>query len=155
MKKIKYFETSKFQRELDRLCRRYRTLPDDLSTAKINAIELLHVHGLDNQSIFPIPGFCSDEIMICKIRKFSCKALKGKGRNSGIRLIYAFFPGSEKVEFVGIYFKGDKENENKDRIRAYLKEKLANTQENNSRLPRGGCGPKGRMALSCCEQILW
>lgn len=125
MKTIRYLESSEFKRDLDKLKKRYRTLPDDLETAKVGAIELLHIHGLDNQSTFPIHGFCNDEILIYKIRKFACKSLKGKGRNSGIRLIYAFFPKTEEVEFIEIYFKGDKENENKDRIKAYLKERSA------------------------------
>lgn len=125
MKTIRYLESSEFKRDLDRLKKRYRILPDDLETAKVNAIELLHIHELDNQSTFPIPGFCNDEILIYKIRKFACKSLKGKGRNSGIRVIYAFFPKNKEVEFIKIYFKGDKENENKDRIRAYLKESSA------------------------------
>lgn len=99
-------------------------MPEDLNTAKKNSIELLYVHGLDNQSVFPVPGFCSDEVVICKIRKFACKALKGRGCNSGIRLIFAFFPKKTIVEFIEIYFKGDKKNENRERIRAYLTEKL-------------------------------
>jgi mRNA-degrading endonuclease RelE of RelBE toxin-antitoxin system len=44
-------------------------------------------------------------IQIYKVKKFSCKALKGKGVKSGIRVIYAFYPEELRVEFLEIYFK--------------------------------------------------
>lgn len=129
MKKINYLETPEFQKDLSNLCKRYRSLPEDLDAAKKAAIELFHVYKLDNRSVFPMPSFCYDKIKVYKLRKFACKALKGKGSNSGIRIIYAFFPKADLVEFIQIYFKGDKENEDKDRIKAYLKEKLRNEEE--------------------------
>lgn len=49
-----------------------------------------------------------------------CKALKGRGVQSGIRIIYAFSHGTKMVEFIEIYFKGDKKNEDKQRIDEYL-----------------------------------
>ena len=53
---------------------------------------------------------------IFKAKKFACKALKGSGSNSGIRLIYAYFEAEGTIELIKIYFKGDKENEDKERI---------------------------------------
>jgi mRNA-degrading endonuclease RelE of RelBE toxin-antitoxin system len=53
---------------------------------------------------------------IYKVRKFACKALKGKGAMSGIRVIYAYFPDLDKVEFVEMYFKADQENEDRARV---------------------------------------
>lgn len=129
MKKIHYLETPEFQRDLRGLCRKYRSLSEDLDIAKKAAIELFHVRELDNRSVFPMPSFCNDEIKIYKLRKFACKALKGKGSNSGIRIVYAFFPKKDLVEFIEIYFKGDKKSEDKDRIKVYLKEKSANEEE--------------------------
>lgn len=128
MKKIHYLETPEFQKDLSGLCKRYRSLPEDIEIAKKAAIELFHIHNLDNRSVFPIPNFCCDELKVYKVRKFACKVLKGKGNNSGIRIIYAFFPKSDLVEFIEIYFKGDKENEDKDRIKAYRKDKLRRDQ---------------------------
>jgi len=40
---------------------------------------------------------------------------------SGIRVIYAFHTASFKVDFIEIYFKGEKENEDFGRIKEYLK----------------------------------
>jgi hypothetical protein len=42
--------------------------------------------------------------------------LPGKGVQSGIRVIYAYFEKQDKIELVEIYFKGDKETEDKKRI---------------------------------------
>ncbi|MCK4781505.1 hypothetical protein KAS79_01080 [Candidatus Parcubacteria bacterium] len=118
--KIKYSEINLFQKDLKRLLKKYRTLEEDLETAKRNAIELYHLKRIDNQSIFPIKGFCTEIVQICKIKKFACKALKGRGSKSGIRVIYAFYSQTCKVEFIQIYFKGEKENEDRDRIKKYL-----------------------------------
>lgn len=118
--KIKYYEIDLFQKDIKRL-KRYRTLEEDLETAKRNAIELYHLKNINNQSIFPIQGFCSDKIIICKIKKFACKSLKGRGSKSGIRVIYAFYCNDYKVEFIEIYFKGDRANEDRERIKEYLK----------------------------------
>jgi len=38
---------------------------------------------------------------------------------SGIRIIYAYFEKEDAIEFIEIYFKGDKENEDKKRIKKY------------------------------------
>ena len=51
-----------------------------------------------------------------KARKFACKALKGKGAASGIRLIYAYYEREDIIEFIEIYYKGSQENEDRERI---------------------------------------
>ncbi len=120
--KIEYDATDVFQKDLKRLLRKkFRTLEEDLETAKRNAIELYHLKHIDNRSVFPIPDFCTEDIQICKIKKFACKALKGRGVMSGIRVIYAFYPATFKVDFIEMYFKGEKENEDRERIKEYLK----------------------------------
>ena len=120
--KFKYNAISHFQKDLKRLLKKYRTLEEDLETAKRDAIELYHLRRIDNQGIFPIQGFCKEEIQVYKIKKFACKALRGRGSKSGIRIIYAFHCQGWKVEFIEIYFKGEKENEDRERIKEYLKD---------------------------------
>jgi len=58
---------------------------------------------------------------IFKAKKFACKALKGKGAQSGIRVIYAYHEGEDWVEFIEIYFKGDKASEDGERITKHYK----------------------------------
>ena len=117
---IEYSETEKFQKDFKKLLKRYRSLNEDLAIVKRNAIELFHLYHINNNSIFLIPNFCSEQIKICKVKKFACKALKGRGANSGIRLIYAFIEKLKKVEFIEIYFKADQENEDRERIKLFF-----------------------------------
>jgi mRNA-degrading endonuclease RelE of RelBE toxin-antitoxin system len=121
MNKIEYCETSEFQKDFKKLSKRFKSLSGDLELVKSAAIELYHIQKINNLSVFPIQGFCNEEIQICKIKKFACKTLKGRGSKSGIRVIYSFFTTTLKVEFIEIYFKGDRENEDRERIREYLK----------------------------------
>ena len=117
---ITYKQTEDFRKDLKRLLKKFPTLIEDIEVAKSFAIEMYHLKNLDKGSIFPIPGFCSDELKICKIKKFACKALKGRGVQSGIRIIYAYYVQSDTIDFIEIYFKGESENEDKKRIKEYL-----------------------------------
>ena len=120
--RIEYRETPEFQRDFKRLSKKFRTLDEDFNLAKKAAIELYHLKGINNNAVFPIPSFCSGPRQILKLKKFACKSLFGKGVHSGIRIIYAFDPAVNKVDFIEIYYKGDKENEDRDRIKSFLKE---------------------------------
>ena len=126
--KIDYGETDEFAKDFKKLAKRFKTLADDIETAKKNAIELYHLHKIDNQSIFQIQsasgGLINDEIEIYKLKKFACKSLKGKGVQSGIRVIYAYHKNRLRIEFIEIYYKGDKKKENRERVKGYLAEKV-------------------------------
>ncbi|MCJ7740244.1 hypothetical protein MUP32_02920 [Candidatus Microgenomates bacterium] len=117
---ISYGETEEFKKDFKKLLKKYRSLEEDLELAKIAAIELFHLKKINNSSVFPIPGYCSGEILVCKLKKFACKALKGRGSKSGIRIIYAFHVKTLRVDFIEIYFKADQENEDRERIKNYL-----------------------------------
>jgi hypothetical protein len=56
------------------------------------------------------------ETCIIKVKKIACKSLKGRGVNSGLRLIYAYFPHEQKITFIELYHKNDKESEERQRI---------------------------------------
>jgi len=56
------------------------------------------------------------EICILKVKKIACKALKERGVNSGLRLVYAYFPEEPKITFIELYHKNEKENEDRERI---------------------------------------
>lgn len=119
--KINYGETPEFQKDFKRLLKKFKSLEDDLKLAKVAAIELFHIQKVNNLSAFPIQGFGTEKIQVCKIKKFACRSLKGRGSKSGIRVIYAFHFKDCKVDFIEIYFKGEQENEDRDRIKEYLK----------------------------------
>lgn len=120
MNPINYKRTPSFEKDLKKLLKKFKSLEEDIEIVKKNAIELYHIHKIDNNSIEPIPHFCKDELKICKIKKFACKDLKGRGVQSGIRIIYAYHVLDNIVDFIEIYFKGEAENEDKKRIKDYL-----------------------------------
>ena len=118
---IIYKRTEEFDRDIKKLIKKFPTLEEDVEVAKSFAIELYHLKNIDRRAIFPMPDFCSDDVKICKLKKFACRSLKGRGIKSGIRIIYAFYPTKMTIEFIEIYFKSDKEKEDFERIKEYLK----------------------------------
>lgn len=120
--RIDYVYTADFKADFKKLLKKFRTLKDDLETAKINAIEIFHIRKIDNGAVKQISGFSHPEVKVYKLRKFACKALKGRGARSGIRMIYAYHPMLNKVTFIEIYFKSQQENANLERIKAWLLE---------------------------------
>jgi hypothetical protein len=75
---------------------------------------------LDNNAIFPIPGYCTGSIISCKVKKFASKSFKGKGAKTGLRLIYIYLSIEKRIIFIEIYYKGVKENEDKNRLQSYF-----------------------------------
>ncbi|MBK6505568.1 MAG: hypothetical protein IPG02_07850 [Ignavibacteria bacterium] len=105
-------ELTEFKKDLKSLLKKYRTLNDDLDVVK----QVLAIapdarppfsFRIDNLGL---------ESCVIKVKKIACKALKGRGVNSGLRLIYAYFESEAKIVFVELYHKNDKENEDKQRI---------------------------------------
>jgi len=101
-----------FDKDLKKLLKRYRSLHSDLEDMKI----LLRVKP-DERNPF---SFRVDNLgittCVIKIKKITCDSLKGKGVNSGLRLIYAYFAEEKKIVFIELYHKNDKENEDRLRI---------------------------------------
>lgn len=119
--RIEYVETPEFKKDLKKLSKRFASLPVDLKTAQKAAIELLHIHGIDNKSIFEIPR-TGAEIRFYKLKKFACRSLKGKGSRTGIRIVYAYDSMKGMIYLLEMYYKGDKKSEDRARIRALLKD---------------------------------
>jgi len=105
-----------FEKDLKRLCKRFSSLEEDLQTFIKVAMNLYHKQKIDSNAIFHISDLGIKSSKIYKAKKFACKALKGKGAQSEIRVIYAYHEEADWVEFVEIYFKGDKASEDRGRI---------------------------------------
>ena len=105
-----------FEKDLKKLSKRFRTLKEDLKTFVDNQLKLYHKLGIDNRGCVRISDIGISYPEIYKARKFACKSLKGKGAASGIRVIYAYYKKEDIIEFIEIYYKGDKENEDRSRI---------------------------------------
>ncbi len=115
-KEISFEELPEFKRDFKKLLKKFPTLNEDFKTFKNTALKAFHLLGIENVGIFAISGLGIVEPKIYKAKKFACRSLQGTGSNSGIRVIYAFFEKDKKIEFIEIYFKGNKENENRKRI---------------------------------------
>ena len=108
---------SEFEKDLKSLTKKYRTLPDDLTILE-KVIRLSpdskppFSYRIDNLGI---------ETCIIKVKKIASRSFKGKGINSGFRLVYAYFPDSRKIVYIEIYHKSEKASENRERIKKHFK----------------------------------
>ena len=105
-----------FERDLKRLSKKFRTLEEDLEIFTRTQLNLFHKQGQDNRGCFRIANLGITYPHIYKAIKFACRSLKGTGRKSGIRVIYAYYEQEDIIEFIEIYYKGDKTNEDRQRI---------------------------------------
>ena len=108
-----------FEKDIKKLLKRFKTLEDDLEIFTKNELNLYHKLKIDNRGVFQVPGLKIEYPKVYKAKKFACRSLKGKGVQSGIRVIYAHFEEKDKIELIEIYYKGDKENEDRERISRY------------------------------------
>ena len=108
-----------FDKHMRKLLRRFKTLENDLRVFIKNELNLYHKIRIDNKGVFQVPGLKIESPKIYKAKKFACRSLKGKGVQSGIRVIYAYFENQDRIELIEIYYKGDKENEDRERISKY------------------------------------
>jgi mRNA-degrading endonuclease YafQ of YafQ-DinJ toxin-antitoxin module len=107
------FDTlTEFNKDVKILLKKYRTLHDDLDVVK-RVLEIMPNERAPFSFRINNLGL---ENCIIKVKKIACKALKGKGVNSGLRLIYAYFPEEQKIVFVELYHKNEQENEDRERI---------------------------------------
>lgn len=123
MKKIfnEVRQLTEFQKDLKKLSKKFRTLEEDLKVFVEKQLNLYHKLNIDNKGILPIADLGIVYPKIYKAKKFASRSLKGKGVASGIRVIYAYFEREDVIELIEIYYKGDKENEDRDRIVKYYK----------------------------------
>lgn len=108
---MNFSELPEFTKEFKRLSKKYKSLFDDLEQFK----KILLVVPLGNGKHFNIITK-DEECIIIKARLF-CRYLKG----SSLRIIYAFYCSSCNIEFIELYPKNEKENEDRERIKEYLK----------------------------------
>jgi len=109
---MEFRELQEFKKDFKKLLKKYRTLKDDFEVVK----KVLNIKPEARPPFsFQIDGL-GIETCVIKVKKIACKALKGKGVNSGLRLIYAHFIESGEIIFIELYHKNDKENEDRQRI---------------------------------------
>jgi mRNA-degrading endonuclease RelE of RelBE toxin-antitoxin system len=109
--------THEFERDLKKLQKRYRTLEEDIETLISTSLYAFHKLEIDTGGIFRLPGLGFEEPPVYKVKKFACRSLKGTGSQSGLRLIYSYSSEADRVVLIELYYKGDKDNEDRARIK--------------------------------------
>ena len=124
MNEIVYTLTGEFARDLKKLQKkkRFPSLPGDLEIARKASIDLFHRCQTNNRGIHQMQELQSEKTEVYKVTKFACRSLKSKGAQSGFRIVYAFFSESMEIVLIQIYFKGDKEVEDRKRIKAFIRD---------------------------------
>ncbi|TXI35054.1 MAG: hypothetical protein E6Q53_00425 [Candidatus Moraniibacteriota bacterium] len=113
--KFQYFP--KFSRELKRFTKKYRSLPEDLS--KLQAVLRALPEGSGQKHWNRLHASDDGLVIIFKVR-LACASLKGQ---SLFRVIYAYNKKNEEVvliDFIELYYKGEKANEDRGLIQDYL-----------------------------------
>jgi hypothetical protein len=105
-----FIQLPEFERELKKLSKRYPTLESDIEDIK--QILLASPTGFGKNFII-IKSL--EHIKIVKV-KIHCESL----RSRTIRLIYSYKPDKIEFMYIEVYFKGDKESEDRGRIDKYL-----------------------------------
>ena len=112
---MNFDELPEFQKEFKRLGNRYKSMSDDLQVF----CNVGSVIPRGNSKHFII---ITQTEVVCMVKaRFFCRYLKG----SSLRIVYAYFEQLRKIEFIELYHKGDKESEDRDRIKEYLKSQEA------------------------------
>ena len=106
-----------YHRDLKKLSKKYRTIEDDMEVVK----KVLEVHPLERPPFSFVIDNLGIDACIIKVKKIASRSFKGKGVNSGFRLIYALFEKEEKIVFVELYHKSNKAMEDRDRIKSNFK----------------------------------
>jgi mRNA-degrading endonuclease RelE of RelBE toxin-antitoxin system len=110
-------ELEEYKKDLKQLLKKHRTLIDDLEVVK----KVLAVNPDERPPFSFQINELGLETCVIKVKKIACRALKGRGVNSGFRLIYAWFEAEQRIVLVELYHKNDKENEDRGRIIKYFK----------------------------------
>lgn len=103
---------NEFEKDIKKLLKRYKTLESDLEVVrKVLTAE----PGERPPFTYRLDGVRLQSCVI-KVKKIACKALKGRGVNSGLRLIYANFEEENRIVMIELYHKSDKQMEDRERI---------------------------------------
>ena len=113
---MNFISISAFDKDLKRLLKRYNSLNDDIENLKTT----LRLYPKSRPPFSFRLDNLSTETCIIKVKKIACRSLKGRGVNSGLRLIYAHLPAEEKIIFIELYHKNVKDQEDRERIVLYF-----------------------------------
>ncbi len=114
---MKFVYQSEFKKDLKRLLKRYISLNEDL----IKIMSILEVYPNARPPFSFLLYNKSNTVSVIKIKKIACLSLQGKGVNTGLRMIYILNHKSNTIEFIELYHKNEKANEDQKRFLHLMK----------------------------------
>jgi len=117
--------TPEFEGDLKHFKKRYQSLDGDLEVLTRVLYVWLHIQGKPGQSCgnryVVMSGYCpSSGCCLYKIRHMACTAIPGKGSQTGLRVVCAYWSDGDTLEFIQLYFKADSDLEDQERIKSYI-----------------------------------
>ncbi len=109
---MKIQELEEYKKDLKKLSKKYRTLPEDIEVVR----KVLLVNPNERPPFSFRINKLGIETCVIKVKKIASKSFKGKGVNSGFRLIYAHYENENRIVLIELFHKSKKEIEDKDRI---------------------------------------
>jgi hypothetical protein len=110
---MRFEELDEYNKDLRHLLKKYRTLERDLDIVR----KVLSVYPDERPPFSFRINDLGITTCVIKVKKIACRALKGRGVNSGLRLIYAWFENENRIVFIELYHKNEKEMEDRVRIK--------------------------------------
>ena len=114
---MEFLTTPSFDKEFKKLFKKYKSLDGDLKIFQkllLKNIQLFITRSTNHHSIINVNQLRT--IFVLKSR-LQCRALK----RSSLRIVYIYSKDKDKILFVEIYFKGNKEVEDRWRWKRALK----------------------------------
>ena len=103
---------TEYGREFRKLARKYKTLPEDMRNFRYVISSEIPI----NTKRFTV----LKENEVCRIIKARLACKQFKNSSSALRVVFARYKQIDKIEFIEIYSKGDKDREDKKRIDDFL-----------------------------------
>lgn len=107
----RFSQTPEFGKELKKLSKKYRSLPKDIKD--LEEVLVFSPTGIGKN--FTIVH-SAEAVKVVKVR-LACESLGDRS----VRVVYAYHDCTFEFMYIEVYFKGDKENEDRGRIAQYLK----------------------------------
>ena len=118
---MEFRQSKKFGKELKSFLKKYRSLDKDLELLK--SVLQAYPEGQGERHWNRLHTSDDQLISVFKVR-LSCRSMKGESR---FRVIYAYNQATEQfvfIDFIEIYFKGDKVNNDQSLVDSYLETDL-------------------------------
>jgi mRNA-degrading endonuclease RelE of RelBE toxin-antitoxin system len=111
-----FSELDAYRKDLRQLTKRWPALPLDMAVLQ----KVLALMPAERPPFSTRITGLKTERYVVKVRKIACRNLKGKGSNTGLRLVYAWLEEEQRIVLIELYHKGDQENEDRERIKEWL-----------------------------------